>query len=118
MAGDERFRGPAGKDGEPGKDGAQGPQGDPGKDAVLDHEQLAAELLKRFPTFVIQLADKNGQAVEEIPFQLDIKTNSMIAKLPPIPVTTYDENDNRIGTDTYPLGWTLRIKPLPIKSEK
>lgn len=103
-------KGDKGDPGDPGEKGEKGDKGDKGDPGEFDHTKM--------PLFVIQFTDVNGQVVEERPFQFNQSNKRFEVQLPPIPVTTYDENNKYIGTDTYPLGWTLRIKPLPKVSEK
>jgi len=57
LAQDDRFRGPAGKDGTSGKDGASGKDG---TGLELDLDQLAKEIDKRLPPLTIQIVDREG----------------------------------------------------------
>tara|TARA_R110000751_G_scaffold78889_1_gene159230 strand:- start:31 stop:1287 length:1257 start_codon:yes stop_codon:yes gene_type:complete len=50
----------------PASEGPQGPQGLPGKDAVIDYDKLASEVVKRLPPFYPQWIDREGNVIDEL----------------------------------------------------
>lgn len=73
LAADARFRGPSGVDGKPGVNG---------KDAVIDYNRLAEEVIRRMPPISVQTFDRNNRLVDEeaYPFGTPLKFRYGIIK--------------------------------------
>ena len=93
LAGNPRLKGPP------------GPQGPPGKDAKLDYDKLAGEVVKRLPPVRIQI----GQRV------IEARLGEKIS-LPPIRMEIQHPN-GQVRFQEKPLGGIIAIRLVPVRSQ-
>jgi len=118
MAADGRFKGQDGKNGTDGTNGTNGKDGQNGKDGVVDYDKVRDEVIAKMPAFSVQFVDNAGKVVEEVPFVYDPARNVMVMKFNPLTVETYDAAGKYLGTDTFPIPWGIKLKPLVITKLK
>lgn len=94
-------RGPVGMTGPM---GPQGPKGDPGKDAVVDYDQLAGEVLKRLPPQSIQFLDGEGNVAFE-----QIVEHGQPIQIPASRLRTVGRDGKTFSESSAPLGEPLGL---------
>lgn len=98
-----------------GDKGEPGPKGDPGSTGQVSSEHLSSvvaavtEQLRNDPSLKGEPGTDGRDGVSPT-LDIDDITAKVIAKLPPIPVKTYDRQNNLTGTEYYPYGTPIKIR--------